>query len=470
MNTKVSNKDVKWNYIGIIVSMISNFVMLPFMIHYLDSEILGLWYVFLSIGGIASLFDLGFTPTIARNIAYGWNGAEGVKEEGVIYSKSGEPNFELLAGIIKISRIIYLIISSTALLLMLTVGTLYISYLSKNIQDNTILVSWLIYAVAIFLNIYYGCYTMFLRGIGAVADYNKINVVARIIQIILSVILLFSGFGIIAVSMGYCFYGFVLRYFSKQRFLKYYGFDYQIRKYKNNITKSTLKDIFFAMWHNAWRDGLVTISNYLTSQAGTLIASAFLSLTETGIYSLTVQLITAILTISSGLYTAYQPTLQAAYVLNDKKLMREKMSIIMVVNLYVATFGVVVLMLFGPYIIKIIKPSLIINRPIIFATAVYLFLYKRQSIYASFISNMNTVPYCKSYIISSFGGIVLSVILMKYCHFGIWGMIVGQFIPQVLYNYWKWPKYVLGYLECSNVELIRIGNTGIGTAIRGKRK
>ncbi len=467
MNTKISNKDVIWNYIGIVISMISNFIMLPFMVRYMDSEILGLWYVYLSIGGIVTLFDFGFTPTFARNIAYSWNGAECIQKENVIYSETGKANYELLVKIIKISRIIYLLISGIALLVLLTIGTIYISCLSKNIYNNTVILSWLIYSIAIFLNIYYGCYTMFLRGIGAVSCYNKINIAARLTQIIISVLLLMLGFGIIAVSVGYCLYGFVLRFSSKHFFLKSYGIDQYIKRYKR-ITKSEGQTLFRVMWYNAWRDGIVTFSNYITNQAGTLIVSTFLSLTETGIYSLTVQLVTAVLTISGGIYSAYQPTLQAAYVLNNKKMMKEKMGMIMVANLYIAFAGVLGLSLIGPYIIKIFKPSMMLSRTVILGIAVYLFLYKRQNTYASFISNMNCLPYVKSYILSGLCGIVLAVIFMKYFKLGIWGLIFGQFIPQAVYNYWKWPNYVLSYLECSILEFIRIGNEEIVEVFKGK--
>lgn len=465
MNTKIDNKDVLWNYIGIIVSMLSNFIMLPFMIRYMDSEVLGLWYVYLSIGGIVVLFDFGFTPTFARNIAYTWNGVESIQKEGVIYSESGKANYVLLVKIIKISRIIYFFISGIAFLLLLTIGTIYIVYLSKDIHNDTVIFSWMIYSVAVFLNIYYGCYTMFLRGIGAVGCYNKINIAARLIQIVLTVFFLMCGFGIIAMSAGYCLYGFILRFASKRYFMKFCEIGQYIKKY-NKFSKSEGETIFRAMWHNAWKDGIVTVSNFITNQAGTLIASTFLSLTDTGIYSLAVQLVTAVLTISGGIYSAYQPTLQAAFVLSDKQIMKEKMSMVMVLNLYTAFTGIGGLVLFGPNIINFIKPSMELNRALILGIAIYLFLYKRQTTYASFISNMNFLPYVKAYILSSICGVILSAIFLKYL--GVWGLVIGQLIPQAVYNYWKWPKYVLNYLECGITEFIKIGNGEIIKVFKGK--
>ena len=42
----------------------------------------------------------------------------------------------------------------------------------------------------------------------------------------------------------------------------------------------------------------------------TIIVSLYLPLTETGVYSLTVQLVTAIVTIAATLYNTYQPALK----------------------------------------------------------------------------------------------------------------------------------------------------------------
>ena len=79
MRIELTRKDVGWSYIGTIVSMGANFFMLPFLIYFLDGDMLGLWYVFSSIGAIAALFDMGFGVTFARNITYCWSGAKKIR-------------------------------------------------------------------------------------------------------------------------------------------------------------------------------------------------------------------------------------------------------------------------------------------------------------------------------------------------------------------------------------------------------
>lgn len=66
MSINLSKVDIIWSYVGTILSMSANVLMLPVIVYYLDSDMLGLWYVFASIGGIAVLFDFGFGVTFAR--------------------------------------------------------------------------------------------------------------------------------------------------------------------------------------------------------------------------------------------------------------------------------------------------------------------------------------------------------------------------------------------------------------------
>lgn len=418
---------------------------------------LGLWYVFLSVGGVVTLFDFGFNPTIARNVAYCWSGAKELTLEGTGKAEGESPNYSLLKKVIITCKTIYLIISIIALFVLMTFGTVYIFYISKNIINFSVKFSWFIYVAAVFLNLYYGYYATLLRGVGAVSVYNKINVLARLIQIIVSILLLIMGYGLVAVSLAYMLYGFLLRLFSKEAFYKYKEIGTELEYIKNKTDFDEIKALFYIIWYNAKKDGFVAISNYFAGQASTLIASAFLSLTDTGIYSISVQLITAIATISAGLYTAFQPAMQSSYANKNKKRLIGLMSLSMIVYFVLFWIGVIGLITVGIPILKWVKPENIYDVGVIAGLAIYNFLYKRQSYYASFISNTNHVPYVKAYVLSSVASVLLSVILIKSTKMGVWSLIVGQFIPQLIYNVWKWPKEVYRMLGIRWTAFVKSG-------------
>lgn len=457
MDLSVSKKDVIWSYLGTAMSLGGNFILLPFLMYYLDSATLGLWYVYLSVGGIVILFDFGFNPTFARNIAYCWNGTSRLTKTEAEFSEKHEPNISLMKIIIRTCESIYLIVSTLALMILLSIGTMYILNISEEINKSITIYSWLIYCAAVFFNLYYGYYATFLRGVGAISQYNKVTIVSRITQIILSIVLLYMGFDLLGVSIGYMVYGLLLRFLSKQTFYKYKNMGILIKEDTTAVTKSDVSSMFKTMWHNAWRDGLVSIANYLANQASIFIASMYFSLTITGIYSVSIQFVTAIATISGSLYNAYQPSLQAAYVKNDVKESKRLMSISMTVYSIMFVSGVILLIFIGIPLITLIKSNMVFDIPLLLAISLYTFLLKNHAFYASFISNTNRVPYTMAFVLSSFLSVVIALLVLNFTTLGIWGLILSQIGVQLFYNNWKWPKVVMIELNTNQREMFEMG-------------
>lgn len=419
-----------------------------------------------------SLFDFGFNPTFARNVAYCWSGVDSLVKEGAITATNHnkEPNFALLKKVLSLCRLIYLMISLIALVILGSGGTLYAFHVARDIFGQEIVISWTLYVFAVFLNLYYGYFASFLRGVGAIAEYNKISVISRIIQIFVTIILLFFGFGIIAASLAYLLYGFVLRFLSKRVFFRYRGIGKKLAAISVKNNQEEMKHLFSTIWHNTWKDGIVAVSNFGASQASTLIASLFFSLEETGVWSISVQLVTAIATISAALYSAFQPSMQSAYAGGRKEDSKRLMSISMIAFFLVFWVGVATLLTVGIPILQIIKPDHHYDRVVIAMLSVYIFFYNRQSYYASFISNTNHIPYVLPYIISSIAGVCLSLFFVGGMGLGIFGLIIGQLVAQGLYNVWKWPHSVYVMLDTGWASFVSTGFTAIGNKIKGVSK
>ena len=115
MQVSVNKADVIWSYIGTFMGLFSNILVVPFVVYYLNTEMLGLWYVFVSIGGLAHLFDFGFTITFGRNITYCWSGAKKLKKTGAEFSDNNQPDFRLMKNILNTCKKIYFFISLSSL-------------------------------------------------------------------------------------------------------------------------------------------------------------------------------------------------------------------------------------------------------------------------------------------------------------------------------------------------------------------
>jgi O-antigen/teichoic acid export membrane protein len=467
---KISGGDVIWNYIGTFMAMGANLLLLPFFIYFLTGDSLGLWFVFASVGGLVTLFDFGFSPTLARNVAYTWGGAKSLIHNDVIHSNNNEPNYLLLKKVLITSKFIYLLISLLALLILLSIGTYYIYVVSGEISGYSHIFAWLIYCVAIFMNLYYGFYITFLRGVGAIKQVNIATVFSRIFQILSSIIFLFLGFGILGIAISYLLYGLTFRSISKRLFLKFQNIGFKLNLITSKVDKSEILILFRVIWHNAWKDGLVSLSRFLSNQATVLISSIYFTLIETGYYSISIQLVAAISTLSTTVYSVFQPSFQALHITGDQEKIRKLMSISVVTYLLSFIIGLFALVLIGFPILSYIRPTFKVDLLIFTSITIYDFLLKHQFLFASFISNTNKVPYMPSFILSSLFGIILSIILLETTNFGLWALIISQIVSQLIYNNWKWTSVVLKSLDITYTKLLCLGFNHIFSFLKMKLK
>lgn len=457
MAVKLSKKDYIWNYIGIFLSLFSSVIMTPFIVYFLNGEQYGLWGVFQSLAAITTLFDFGFATTFARNINYCWNGAESLEKTGVIYSKTVEPNFFLMKKAMIACQRVFLLISGVALIIMLTVGTFYVRYISRSLGFFEPMIAWIICAIAIFFNLYFGYYGSFLRGVGAISDVNKATVFAKASQIIVTVVFLACGFGIIGTSVAYLTYGTLFRTLARRSFYKYEGIGDGLKGIQAKFSKVEIKEIFTTVWHNAWREGLVSLSNYLSNQACTIIISLYMPLTETGAYSLGVRLTSAVAQVAGAMYTANQPVLQSAYIANDKLKLKRTMSLIVFSLTLLHLLGMTVVILVGMPILRLIRAESVVGPAIMIALGIYQFILKFRNCYTSYFSCTNRISYVKAFLISSIGCVLLALIAMGPLHLGIWGIIVAQLISQGVYNSWAWTVKAHKEMELSAKETVLLG-------------
>lgn len=88
---------------------------------------------------------------------------------------------------------------------------------------------------------------------------------------------------------------------------------------------------------------------------------------------------------------------------------------------------------------------------------VYLALWEHHSICCNYIINMNEIPYMLGYIVAAVLGVVVSIVLLMIDGIGVWSLVLGPLIAQLIYNNWKWPLYLSKKLELPYHRLIKCG-------------
>lgn len=442
VNIKATKKDIIWNYVGTIVSLGSSFILVPILLLFLDANEYGLWNVFVSVGGITVLFDFGFNSVFSRNIAYCWSGCRTLKKDSVEqFEGDSEVDSNLLNKLIKACQLIYLSISLIAMIVLMSGGSAYIYYISESASLDNAIRAWLIYVLGVFFNLLYGYYDSALRGVGLVGEVNIARTIAKMVQLLLSVLLLLIGFGLTGVSIAYVCYGILFRIICKRKFYAYKSIG-KLLKNARRPDRKDLLELFGTIWYSTWREGVVSVANYISGQVTTILCSFYLGLAETGRYGLAVQLSTAIGQIAVSFYSAHQPAMQQAYIKRDTLRVREMLSVGICIFEVLFPMGVIAIILVFLPIFQIIRPDAVISIPVMISVSAYQFIIMKRDCYAWYLAGTNRMVYYKSFIFSAVICVLISILLAEFFSLGIFGFVIAQIGSQLIYNAWHWQKIV----------------------------
>jgi O-antigen/teichoic acid export membrane protein len=465
MGLKITKKDILWNYLGSIFRFGFSIIILPAVLIYLNPDQLGIWYVFGSISALIMVMDVGFSPTIIKNINYAWSGANQLITEGLPpASTSMKPNYRLTNCVFFASRKIYKIITIISAIVLSTVATIYIIYLDSSIE---VLISWSIYAFACIINIYFAYWTPLLKGVGKIKESNQIMIFSRMIYVIIAWVGLVFGGGLILISIAYLLSGIVLRIFAKHIFTKM--MDSEIES--NSINNIQINNLIKIIWPNARKILLVNLGLWLTSKSLILLVSAFVDLETAARFGISSQLLTFVATFSTLLYSSYLPELSSLRVNGKEVRFRILLARSLTVQWIIGFLGIIGIIFIVPLLFSFIGASVqLLRLDMLILLAIIVFFEWNYATFISIISLSNTVPYMKSALISGFLIIIISFIIFKFSDYGLMAALAMKAIIEFSYNNWKWPIHVLRKDNLSIVKIFKLNTEDIKNYIRHQRK
>lgn len=453
MPVKIGAKDIFWTYTARFFAFGINIILLPLIMKYLTDDELGLWYVFSSIAQVVNLFDFGFNPTISRHMTYAWSGAHSLEKKSVSDKFDGNVNCSLVSEIIITCRFIYIAISSVALLVMATFGTIYVFQITRNGMTRNIILSWVVYMLAVFFNMFYAYWASLLQGIGAIAERNKMSVLSKFIQVFIAAILILGGWGLLGFVISYFISGVVLRIAGK------YYFDKRTREIEINyrIGRDKVKGCFAAIWGTAWKDGIVMFSQYLSTQANTLICAYYIDLASTSVYGVMTQVISVIASVAASYFNAYQAVFSSACLHRDREEQKKIVCTTDFVYKLIFAAGVIALFVVGFPLLHFIRPGMQIGVAFSVALCVFYYFFNQKDLFASMIASYNEVPFWPAYVISAICSFLLSILLVRVFNMGIMGLVLAQLTVNIVYNCWYWPFYMLKKADIRYWEIYTVG-------------
>lgn len=438
----IGKKDVIWGYISLFLVQGINVILLPFILVFLSSKEVGLWYTFTSIYGLAMLIDFGFQATISRNISYIWSGAENIKSTGYQQAISEKGiNKKYFITLLSSIKSIYYTMGIIILTLLLTVGTLYIYNVTLGEIDlKVVFISWFFYLTATILNIMFSFWNAILKGIGAIKDYNKTLVIAKISQVVFSLILLYLGFGIIGVTFAYLLSVLVNRV-TLSRF--FYRYNHLTMELKGKIKPIINKKIFKELLPNTFKTGITSFANYLVINFPIILASYYISLEVSGQFGIVNQIVTLCLTLSNSYFNTYLAKFNYYRVKNNIKDLIKLFKKSIIINYIINLTLFIGVILFANYFLDLISSgNSLLPIPLTILVIIYRFFYNNQTIFVSLLSTKNIVPYYKSFIVSSLITVGLQMFLLN-INPTLLSLIIPVLIIQLLHNNWYWPMQVI---------------------------
>lgn len=443
----IGKKDIAWSYVATVFMIGAGVFLLPFILHKMSAETVGIWQLFQTITMLIMLLDFGFRPTFARNISYIFAGVKELRKEGVAavedsHRQDTEPDYGLLKATISAMRRFYRWMALGVLLLLGTIGTAYMVYiLGKYNGDRTdAIVAWLLLITINSYNLYTLYYDALLQGKGYIKRIQQITIVGQALYIALAIALIYVGLGLSAIVSAQLLSILVRRILMKRVF-----FDRQMKEYLASA-KSTQdeKTVLSIIMPNAVKIGLTQLGGFLVNKSAIFLGSVFLPLEAIGCYGLTVQVMEILARCGMVYYQTYQPKLAQFRATQNW----EGLRICFVRNslflLAVIMVGGIAWILWGNIALSWIhSDTKFVSAPLLATMLVINWLENNHATAAGFIMADNKIPFFIPSLLSGAATIVLLLIGLWGMDGGLWALILAPGIAQLAYQNWKWPSMVI---------------------------
>ena len=218
----ISRVDVFWNYCATFFKIASSILLFPLILRTLPSEEVGVWAIFTSISSLVFLLDFGFHATFVRNVSYVFGGAQSLIKEGIPTEDNNSKgiNYTLLKEIIVAMKWFYTRASFLLLFLLLTLGTIYFSYVLKGFlgSKSNIYLAWVLFCGINTYNLYTLYFDSLLEGRGLIRTSKKIIIIGNVGYLISAAILVLNGYGLISIIVSQLLSILIIRFLSYRAF------------------------------------------------------------------------------------------------------------------------------------------------------------------------------------------------------------------------------------------------------------
>lgn len=444
----IGRKDIVWSYVATIFMVGAGLLLLPFILHKMSAETVGIWQIFQTITLLVTLLDFGFRPTFARNISYIFSGVKELKREGVNVTQ-GETDYGLLKATIGAMRRFYRWMALGILALLATVGTGYMLYiLQKYTGDRTdALIAWILLISINSYNLYTFYYDALMQGKGYVKRTQQIMIIGQTLYVGVAIGLIYAGLGLSAIVSAQLLSTLVRRVMMKRVF-----FDRAMQESLATAEgEHDEKELLRIMTPNAIKIGLTQMGAFLINKSAIFLGSLCLTLQEIGCYGVTLQVMDILVHCAMVYCMAFQPKLAEYRARRDMTALRSKYVLSVLFLSGTMLLGGAVWMLWGNPVLEMIgSETRFVATGVLGVMLLIRWLEQNHATAAFFIMSDNTVPFFIPSLVTGAATIVLLSIGLWGLNGGMWALVLAPGIAQAAYQNWKWPSVIIRELIIDN--------------------
>lgn len=438
----IGKREIAWSYIGTAFMIGAGVLLLPFILHKMPQETVGIWNIFQTITALVALLDFGFRPSFARNISYIFSGVTRLQRDGVAHADAGAAvDYGLLKGTLVAMRRFYRWMAIAVFVLLATAGTAYFYYiLSKYSGDRTdAMIAWLLLIAINCYNLYTLYYDALLTGKGYIRQSQQINIFGQAVYVSLAIGLIYAGFGLTAIVASQLVSTVIRRVLTYRVF-----FTPELKARLAAVEPQEPKAVLSAITPNAVKIGLTQLGGFCVNKSAILIGSAFLTLEEVACYGITMQVMDILARCATVFYQSYLPKLAQCRAENDLTGLRRYYLLCTGSLIAVYMAGGAAWLLLGNWALDLIHsqthfvPATMLCVMLLIST-----LEHNHAVSAGFIMADNKIPFFIPSLVSGAATILLLLVFLSPLQMGIWGLILAPGIAQLAYQNWKWPSVVI---------------------------
>lgn len=438
----IGKREIAWSYAGTAFMIGAGVLLLPFILHKMPQETVGIWNIFQAITFLVLLLDFGFRPTFARNISYIFSGVKTLQKEGVAHAESDAAvDYGLLKGTLVAMQRFYRWIAIGVFALLASAGTAYFYYILQKYSGDRqdAMIAWLLLIAINCYNLYTLYYDALLTGKGYVKRSQQINILGQTIYVGLAIGLIYAGYGLTAIVASQLISTVIRRVLTYRVF-----FARELKAHLREVAPREPKEILQAITPNAVKIGLTQLGGFMVNKAAMLIAPLFVSLEMVACYGITVQVMDILARCATVFYQSYLPKLAQYRAENDLGQLQRSYLLCTGSLLAIYLVGGAMWLLLGEWALNLIGsqthfvPALMLGVMLLISL-----LEHNHAVSAGFIMADNKIPFFIPSLLSGAATILLLWLLLSPLQMGIWGLILAPGIAQLAYQNWKWPSVVI---------------------------